>query len=258
MFGWNMLGAALALLLAAADPVAPTSPAPAPAATQAPAQAPAPSAPSPAPVSVSGQIRGSVSYGRRDPAAGAIVLVRPENRPSPIRMATTGTNGTFAFDGLADGTYVVEVRRDGYVPVVRSGLGVKAPFRAIVEVLLTRGAAPKEDPKPMEGAASLAGTIRTAGGAPLVEARVRLTRPDGSADARTIVTDASGAFAVGDLRAGRWHLDMQGAGLLPLRADLDLAADVKIEAQLAAQPANYHPLPEDLLLPEEVIPPPGP
>jgi hypothetical protein len=38
---------------------------------------------------------------------------------------------------------------------------------------------------------------------------------------------------------------------------LDLAGDVAIEVQLAAQPPNYRPLPQDLLVPEEVIPPPG-
>jgi hypothetical protein len=206
----------------------------------------------------SGQIRGTVSYGRHQPAAGAVVVVRPESAPSPVRAATTGANGAFAFDGLPDGTYRAEVRRDGYVPVVKSGLVVRAPFRAIVEVVLVRGEAPTAEPPAEAGEASLAGTIRAAGGSSVAEARVRLTRPDGADEARVATSDGEGGFALGGLRAGRWHLDVHGAGLLPLRADLDLEGDVSIDIQLAAQPADYRPLPQDLLVPEDVIPPRGP
>ena len=226
----------LGALLAAGEPEAPPPPPPAPAA---------------------GQVRGTITYGRHTPAVGAIVIVRPESDPSPVHLATTGTNGTFAFDGLKDGAYRTEVRRDGYVPFVKSGVRVRAPFRAVVEVLLLPGSAPREDAKAVDGSASLTGTFRVAGGAPLAEARVRLTRTDGADDSRTILTDAAGAFASSGLKAGRWRLDAQGAGLLPLRAELDLVGDVEIEAQLAAQPANYRPLPQDLIVPEDVIPPAG-
>ena len=224
-----MLGAVLAALLAAADAAVPQPPAPAPA-------------------RVSGQVRGTISYGRHVPAAGVVVVVRPESSASPIRAATTGINGTFAFDGLADGTYRAEVRRDGYVPVKKTALRVRAPFRAIVEVLLERGAAPLETPPVLAGIASLAGTIRLALGSPVPEAHVRLTRPDGTADSRVVLTDGAGAFSLDGLRAGRWRFEVQGAGLLPLRADLDLVGEVSIESQLAAQPANYRPLPQELLV----------
>ena len=231
-----VLGSCLCAVLAAADPAVP----------QAPPRAPA------------GQVRGTISYGRHEPAVGAIVVVRPEGAPTPVRIATTGTSGTFAFDGLADGAYRADVLRDGYVPVVKTGIPVRAPFRAVVEVLLVRGAAPPEKAATLEGSASLTGTVRVAGEAPLAEARVRLTRSDGADDARTVLTDGAGAFAFPGLKAGRWRFDVQGAGLLPLRADLDLVGDVAIEAQLAAQPATFRPLPQDLIVPEDVIPPPGP
>jgi len=236
-----VIGASLAALLAAADPAPP------------PAEPPAPAAAGP-----SGQIRGTISYGRREPAVGAIVVVRPEAGASPVRAATTGTTGTFAFDRLPDGTYRADVRRDGFAPVVKSGIKVRAPFRAVVEVQLSRGDAPREPVAAVSGTASLAGTIRVATGAPLGEARIRLTKLDGADDARTVLTTGTGAFAFPGLVAGRWRLDAQGAGLLPLRAELDLVGDVAIEAQLAAQPANYRPLPQDLLVPEDVIPPATP
>jgi hypothetical protein len=209
------------------------------------------------PASSSGQVRGTISYGRHSPAVGAIVMVRPEGAPSPVRIATTGTSGAFAFDGLSDGTYRAEVRRDGYVPIVKSGIKVRAPFRAVVEVLLLPGEAPPREPVTLSGGAALSGVVRFAAGAPLAEARVRLTRPDGADDSRTVLTDAAGAFSLPQLKSGRWRVDVQGAGLLPVRADLELAGDVAIEVQLAGQPANYRPLPQDLIVPEEAIPPPG-
>jgi hypothetical protein len=205
-----------------------------------------------------GQLRGSVSYGRRAPAVGAIVMVRPEGAASPVYLATTGTNGTFAFDGLPDGAYRVEVRRDGSLPIVKSGIKVRAPFRAVVEVLLLPGEAPRaEAPPGGDGTASFSGIVRVAEGAPLPEARVRLTRDDGEDDAKTVATDATGAFAIAKLKAGRWRVEVLGAGLLPVRAQLELSGDVVFDVQLAAQPANYRPLPQDLIVPEEVIPPPG-
>ena len=223
-----------------------------------PSVAPTPAAPAPAtPAAPSGQVRGTISYGRRTPAVGAIVIVRPESAASPVRIATAGTSGTFAFDGLPDGAYRAEVRRHGYVPIVKSGIRVRAPFRAVVEVLLLPGQAPPDPSASAPGNAALLGVVRVAGGLPLAEARVRLMRADGADDSRTVLTDVAGAFAVPQLKSGRWRIDVQGAGLLPVRADLDLDGDVAIDVQLAVQPANYRPLPQDLIVPEEVIPPPG-
>ena len=103
-------------------------------------------APAPAPpaATTAGQIRGTISYGRHEPAVGAIVVVRPEAGVTPVHAATTGTSGSFAFNGLPDGTYRAEVSREGYAPVVKTGIGVRAPFRAVVEVQLARGDAPSD------------------------------------------------------------------------------------------------------------------
>lgn len=225
-------------------------PAPVPAPVPAGGAAPAASRPA-------GQVRGTIFYGRRTPAVGVVVVVRPEGTPSPVYAASTGVSGTFAFDGLRDGTYTAEVHREGYRSVVKPGIAVRAPFRAVVEVVLTRGEVLREAPKPLEGAAALSGRVRVAGGAPLAEARVRLARPDAADDPRSALTDASGSFSFPGLKAGRWRVEVQGAGLLPLRTELDLAGDVALDAALARQPANYQPLPQDLIVPEDVIPPPG-
>jgi hypothetical protein len=215
-------------------------------ASLAPAQVPAPS----------GQMRGTVTTARRTPAVGAVVLVRPEDAPTPVRLGTTGASGRFAFDGLADGTYRAEVRREGFAPVVKSGIAIKAPFRAVVEVTLARG---KDVPSPASTPAGETGSVRlavrTGSAAPLAEARVRLVQADGREDPRASLTDAEGRAAFDGLPAGTWRLEILGAGLLPLRASLDVSGEVSVEATMAAQPADYQPAPQDLIVPEDVTPP---
>jgi hypothetical protein len=218
------------------------------------AAAPTPSAATPA-----GQLHGAVAYGRHVFAVGAVVMVRPEGSATPLLLATTGESGAFAFDHLPDGVYRAEIRRDGYVPVVKSGIPVKAPFRAVVEVSLLHGDAPPAVPASpaAPGDAAVAGIARLVGGGVLAEARVRLVRADGTDDPRTAITAADGTFAFSGLRPGDWRLEILGAGLLPLRAGVELAGEVALEAALAPQPANYRPPAQDLIVPEEVLPPPG-
>ena len=208
-----------------------------------------------APARPAGQIRGAISYGRRIPSVGAVVLLRPERAASPVYAATTGAAGTFGFDGVPDGTYRAEVHREGYATQSKSGIVVRAPFRAVVELILAPGTAASAPPEAAEGDAGLAGHVRIAGGAPIAEVHARLVRPDAQDDPKMVLTDASGGFVFPGLKAGRWRLELQGAGLLPLRAELDLAGDVVLEAALAQQPANYQPPAEDLIVPEEALPP---
>jgi hypothetical protein len=246
-------GLAAAAQEPAPPPTAPATPA-VPAGPTDPAIPPAATAPS-TPARGSGQIRGTISYGRHLPAVGVVVTLAPEGPGARVYVATTGESGTFAFDGVPDGTYRGSVRREGYLPVVKSGIVVRAPFRAVVELALVRGNAPPDPPKDLEGEASVTGSVRIAGGAPLAEVRVRLTRPDAKDDPRVALTDAGGGFAFTGLKAGRWRLELLGAGLLPLRTDLELTGEVTLDAALARQPANYQPLPQDLIVPEDVIPP---
>ena len=202
-----------------------------------------------------GQVRGSISYGRRAPAVGAVVIFRPEKAATPLYAATTGATGTFGFDAVPDGTYRAEVRRDGYATQEKTGIVVRAPFRAVVELTLAPGSAPPRSGESAEGSASIRGRVRVAGGAPMAEIRVRLVRPDAADDPRTSLTDAGGGFDFPGMKAGRWRLELSGAGLLPLRADVELAGEVALEASLAQQPANYQPPAQDLIVPEDVIPP---
>jgi carboxypeptidase family protein len=202
-----------------------------------------------------GQMRGLITTARRTPAVGAVVVVRPEGARTPVRLGTTGASGRFAFDGLSDGTYRAEVRREGFAPVVKSGIAVKAPFRAVVELTLVRG---NDTPAPPADPAGETGSIRLEvknGTIPLAEARVRLVLADGSQDPRTGLTDAEGRTVFDNLSAGMWRVEILGAGLLPLRASVEVAGEIEVEAAMAPQPADYQPSPQDLIVPEDVTPP---
>ncbi|HUC44181.1 MAG TPA: carboxypeptidase-like regulatory domain-containing protein, partial [Candidatus Sulfotelmatobacter sp.] len=196
------------------------------------------------------------------PAVGAVVIVRPDGATTPIRVSTTGEDGAFAFDHLEDGAYRVEVRREGYAPVVKTGIAVRAPFRAVAELLLVHGTEPppaaSSAPSGTDGhRVAMKGMVRLLAGAAVSEAHVRLTRVDGGDDPRALLSGLDGRFAVDGLAAGTWRIEILGAGLLPLRTTIDLVADTTLEAQLATQPANYQPSPQDLIVPEEAIPPKG-
>jgi hypothetical protein len=102
----------------------------------------------------------------------------------------------------------------------------------------------------------VAGIVRFAGAGPLGEARVRLVRADGSDDPLTALTAGDGSFSFSGFRGGDWRLEILGAGLLPLRANVRLAGAVTLDAALAPQPANYRPPAQDLIVPEEALPPP--
>jgi hypothetical protein len=184
--------------------------------------------------------------------------VRPDGDGTHIYAATTGEAGTFAFDNVAEGTYRGEARREGYASIVKTGIVVKAPYRAVVELLLVKGDSALDPAPVIEGTASLKGRVRVAAGAPVGEVRIRLVRGSGDADPRTVMTDSAGEFVFDGIPAGRWKLEALGAGLLPLRADVDLKGEMTIDLGLARQPANYQPLPQDLIVPEDVIPPPQP
>ncbi len=207
------------------------------------------------------RLEGTARIGRRTPAVGATVSVRPEGGATPIRLTTTDEKGRFRFDGLSDGAYRADFRRDGLAPVVKSGIEVRFPFRTVIEITMQAGGAPAGGgaPAPPAGVGShtLRGVVSILGAGPAPEARVRLLRTDGSHDPRFALTGPDGSFAIDGLPGGPWRIEILGAGYLPIRTDLEIAGDVAVEARLVGQPADYLPPPLDLLPQERPVPPPG-
>ena len=84
---------------------------------------------------------------------------------------------------------------------------------------------------------------------------MRLVQAEGREDPRASLTDASGKASFENLPAGTWRLEILGAGLLPLRAAIDVPGAISVEATMSPQPADYQPSPQDLIVPEEATPP---
>lgn len=221
-----------------------------------------PAAPSPpAPAVARGQIQGSALLRRNVPVVGGVVTVVRDGDPANLRVTTTDARGAFRFDGLEDGRYRCEIARDGFATVVKDDVDLRAPFRAVVEVTMapsTGGVVPPQAPVITSGEGSpvaLRGVVRDRQGKGSGEIRLRVTREDGSENPQEGVTTTEGAFAFDGLTPGRWHLEIQGAGLLPVRTTLALSRDTTLAAVLVPQPADLAPAVEDLMPREEPVPP---
>jgi hypothetical protein len=92
-------------------------------ATAAAAQAP--------PVTGRGQIRGEVTGADGRPLVGISIVLSPVGRPDVVYVTSTDEKGLFALDGLVPETYQVQASGQGVRPVVKDGIRVKPPFRAV-------------------------------------------------------------------------------------------------------------------------------
>lgn len=224
---------------------------------QEPTNAPTPVA---EPQIAKGELQGNAYLGRNRWVMGATVLLSPENDPSQLFMTSTGARGEFRFQGLRDGSYRIEVSRDGLAHVLKTGVTLKTPFRAVVEVpMQPLGSAPANTVALGGSAAAsrvaVTGSILEQGFSPLADIELHLVQPRGHDDPRRVHSAADGSFAVADLAAGRWVLEVKGVGFLTIRTTLDLASDARLRVSLVRQPPGYVPSPLELMPREQPIPP---
>lgn len=209
------------------------------------------------------RLQGTAQVDRNHPVAGATVVARAESGASTLYLTSTDAKGLFRLDGLPEGTYRVDLRKDGFEPVVKEAIALRFPFRAIVEVTLQPARAPRtaaaRDPAGSDarssGALRLEGTTIARDGGPIADVRVRAVRADGTEDPRRTLTREDGTFEIEELSPGPWRLELLGVGYLPIRTDLSLEAPARVVAVLVPQPASYEPTPLDLIPEEEAIPP---
>jgi hypothetical protein len=224
-----------------------------------------PEAPPPEGARRVGRLQGSASLGRNRGVVGATVVVRPAGEGGHLRVTASDARGQFRVDGLLDGDYRVELRREGLATVVKEGVGLRFPARAVIEVLMQPAAAPPESrAAPSSAAVSgtaqvvVTGTVTARDGGTLADVPVRLVRPDGLADPWVARSGEDGSFALGPLSPGTWRFEARVVGFLPIRTPLDLGMDTRLDVSMVRQPAGYDPTPLELMPPERPVPPQHP
>jgi len=210
------------------------------------------------------RLGGRAYLGRNAPVVGATVLVQPEDRPGEAYLTSTDEDGVFRVDGLSDGSYRVRVEREGLGPQVKTGISLKFPFRAVVELdmdPLALGSAEKSALVPeataADGSLSLTGRVIEAGAGPVGEVQLRFVRLDGREDPRALRSRPDGSFELDGAGAGVWRVEVSGVGYLSQRMALDLQGASFLKVILVRQPAGYDPTPLELMPPEQPIPPAG-
>lgn len=210
------------------------------------------------------RLGGRAYLGRNAPVVGATVLVQPEGRGGELYLTSTDEGGVFRVDGLADGSYSVRVEREGLAAQVKTGVPLKFPFRAVVELAMDRLAPDQPEtgalvPQAGSGAGplSLKGRVIDVGGGPVGEAQLRFVRLDGGEDPRGLRSRPDGSFELEQAGSGVWRLEVGAVGYLSQRMALDLHGAETLHVILVRQPPDYDPTPLELMPAEQPIPPPG-
>ena len=208
------------------------------------------------------RLQGRVHLSRTRMVVGATVLVQQQDDSSRIFVTSSDEKGRFRVEDLPDGKYKVAIDREGLTPILKENIGLRFPFRAVIEMPMI----PQAEPASLAAGAAqggamsekrivVRGQVMERGGAPIPEVAVRFIRSDGMADPRPVRTADDGSFELADVLAGHWRLEARGAGFLPIRIGLDLDEDARVEVALVRQPAEYDPSPLELMPPEEPIAP---
>ena len=207
------------------------------------------------------RLQGRASLGRNRHVVGATVLVRPADEASRIFVTATDSKGRFRIDQLPDGTYDVELRREGLESVVKRNIGLHFPARAVIEVTMK---STEEPAAPMPASApgneqhdalelvTVRGEV-VHGGEPLSDVRLRFVRRDGRVDPFTARSSSDGTFGPKQLPAGPWRLEASLVGFLPIWISVDLARDSELTVSMVPQPPTYIPSPLELMPQEQPI-----
>ena len=197
--------------------------------------------------------------GRNREIVGATVLVHPTDEPSRLFVTASDSKGRFRIDNLPDGTYRVEVRREGLETVIKDSVGLKFPARAVIEVTMERAEA-TDRPGPAaagEGSAptpvNLRGEVVQPGGESVSDVELRFVRPDGFVDPFTLRSAADGTFDLGRVPTGPWRLEAHLVGFLPIWIAMDIQRDTTLVVSMVRQPAGYAPSPLELMPREQPI-----
>ena len=206
------------------------------------------------------KLQGRTRESRTRDVVGAMVVVQRRTDPSTFYLTTSGGDGSFFVDRLPDGDYTVRLSREGYASEIKTGIQLKYPFRAVVEVTMEPGQADLSaagDTTTGDRAIDIMGSVSGADGNGIGEVSVRIVRQDGTVDQVALRTPVNGAFSFDGLPPGEWRLEVVGIGYLPVRQRLMLNTNSAVAVQLVKQPPDYIPSPLELMPPEAPIAPEG-
>ena len=149
-----------------------------------------------------GVLAGKVTGPEGRPVAGTrlrLVVRRPQGQGnSPARVADTGAEGTFRFEGVAPGTANLTAMAEGFVTKSVQGPEIGEGAEAFSEIVLEAGLA-------------IRGRVLDAAGAPAAGVRVRARNTDRRPESRvrqaSARTGRDGSFVVPDLPAGTFDLE---------------------------------------------------
>lgn len=226
-----------------------------------------------------GEIRGEVTGEKGEPLVGISIVLTPVGRKDIVFATSTDEDGRYALDSLVPADYVVAAHGQGVQSVVKSGVRVKPPFRAIIDIQMEPvedasdaslhaaiAAAPDvgSDRSSTEGngrLVRLTGSFVDADQQPVLEGAITLRRIGHAEDVFYAETDESGRFSISDLPGGVYDITTRSPGLIPLHLrEQALPPQVSMHLELLAPdyPLSFRGYLDDLL-PEEVpMPPPSP
>lgn len=219
---------------------------------------------------VTGRVKGTVRDNEGRHAAGVPVrLYTVENGRKRIFMTNTDSQGEYRFESLAAGTYQLEVGGERYAIQRKDSIVVRPPFRNVIDFTLAppeggpagtpripAGSGAGSDPA-VESVArgGISGGLKDGDGIGVADARIILQ----GADRRYLaVSDPDGGFRIDDVPAGHYTLEVLSPGYLTVVLPgviLDGTGDIEFRLTLIDYPLDYRERVEDLLPPEQPLPP---
>ena len=207
------------------------------------------------------RLQGRASLSRNRHVVGATVLVRPADESSMMFLTATDSKGRFRIDGLPDGSYHVELRREGLESIVKRDIGLRFPARAVIEVTMKPTAEPavrtalpvSRNEGVDEGQlVTVSGRVLHAG-EPIPDVKLRFVRRDGRVDPFTARSSSDGTFGPKLVPAGPWRLQASLVGFLPIWISVDIERDSQLTVAMVPQPVAHTPSPLELMPEEQPI-----
>lgn len=183
-------------------------------------------------------VRHDVAFGGADASLSGTVCLAESGQPladavvtlidihgAVVGAASTDPVGRFSFVELTQGRYTLTVTAES-LQLVTQEVGIPAEGHATVEVAVATRV-------------RLAGVVRTAtAGVPVPEALATLIAADGQV-VGSVITDAEGGFAFGDLAAGVYTL--VATGYPPVAAEVNLRMGAPAETVITLSPPTLEP-----------------